>query len=304
MKNKYRIIISLLVSIFTMLTTSCEQNPTTQNYKTPVNAYMQLNTFRDTIEYIGATHNIMLDSFIVNLNRIKNDSSYNFTYDNLTSLLLTISVPYYENEGFNITTMIDTSQIEIDTTSRTAYQTGLLDTSLSATALNYLSRIDNIIDLYFNNTINYFFLSDSLNNIITQASTLNKKYEYLIVGVAASIAKNSCYYWVENNGLSKIDNYLGENSGKINYNNKKQYQNPKMQMTAKEKAIVYHDISSAIKGAISMGAWGASVGGPAGALAGAVAGGLITGSLGSLTEGIMNELGFPWWLQLVIKSFY
>jgi len=302
MKNKYRIIISILVSIFTMLTTSCEQNPTTQNYKIPVNVYMQLNTFRDTIEYIGATHNIMLDSFIVNLNRIKNDSSYNFTYDNLTSLLLTISVPYYENEGFNITSMIDTSQIEIDTTSRTAYQTGLLDTSLSATALNYLSRIDNIIDLYFNNTINYFFLSDSLNNIITQASTLNKKYEYLIVGVAASIAKNSCYYWVENNGLSKIDNYLGENSGKINYNNKKQYQNPKIQMTAKEKRIIYSDISSGVAGLIEGAKWGAIAGGIAGAVAGGIAGGLISGSVGSLTVGIMNELGFPWWLIAIVEG--
>ena len=40
----------------------------------------------------------------------------------------------------------------------------------------------------------------------------------------------------------------------------------------------------------------------AGEIAGAIGGGLMTGSIGSLTTGIMEQLGFPWWLQAIING--
>lgn len=257
------------------------------------NFSVPLENIRDTIELVRIHHNEFLDYALDDFEKIKNgdNEGINWSWQMHTILLAQsfFSEKGWSIENYDTNSMLDTMYTELIYIIEN-------DTLLSIEGKNFLRRLDTITNDFIQNECLFSYIS-KCNQIIDMSLSLSDKLETLIVGTAASIAKNSATYWSDSNRIIRFRAMCEPRNKSMHQNG-----NKILGLNAKQERLLKSDIAGAVEGAITGAIVGTSLGGGIGAVALAPALAAIRGGQRSLLRAIMEEVyggPLPWWLDWI-----
>ena len=184
----------------------------------------QLLTLMDTINYIGSSHNLVLDSLLCQMENLKNGNISLTNQQSEESYIISFIDNFYQLSGFNCSAYIDTSSLDLTHEITMDELTGS-NSNLSSQAVILIDSMNLFFEDYIQNMDLNLFIS-KCNQIISQSLNLSSYYERIICASGASVAKNSAIYWSDTSKISRFEGLMITN--RINKN----IDNPELQMTA------------------------------------------------------------------------
>lgn len=218
------------------------------------------NDLENNLELLGKLHNDCMTDYF---NSVTQQSLQLNDQPNFDNHLRTTLQNFFENKGVilnegNIYPCVNSAQ---PLWGNSDYQT-----NLSSDAQQIIS---NVVDLFNDESVDYYDLIQELNSLKSQAYSLNNDTEKTIVLSMIVVGINSTEYWYTH--AEDWRNYFG-NSGGLST------------LSSKSSVLKKVGLSDAI-GAVRGGIGGVALGGPAGIFAGALVGASVNSCVRAIVYG-------------------